>query len=79
MQAEDGVGLPEEILEGSSFGKAAQLYFVFTRFDFLWSINYLALVVLNFLEVCISCCPFQFQFFVFFQHVTLTSYFLIVR
>ncbi|KAF3659657.1 Two pore calcium channel protein 1 [Capsicum baccatum] len=53
--AEDGVGLPEEILEGSSFGKAAQLYFVFTRFDFLWSINYLALVVLNFLEKPLWC------------------------
>lgn len=52
MQAEDGVGLPEEILEGTSFEKAAQLYFMFTRFDFLWSLNYLALVLINFFEVC---------------------------
>lgn len=52
MQAEDGIGLPEEILEGASFEKAAELYFIFTRFDFLWSLNYLALVVLNFFEVC---------------------------
>ncbi|XP_059283086.1 two pore calcium channel protein 1A-like [Lycium ferocissimum] len=54
--AEDGVGLPEEILEGSSFEKAAALYFVFIiRFDFLWSLNYLALVVLNFLEKPLWC------------------------
>ncbi|XP_060189469.1 two pore calcium channel protein 1B-like [Lycium barbarum] len=55
MQAEDGVGLPEEILEGSSFEKAAHLYFMFIRFDFLWSLNYLALVVLNFLEKPLWC------------------------
>ncbi|CAN4104961.1 unnamed protein product [Withania somnifera] len=53
--AEDGVGLPEEILEGSSFAKAAQLYFMFTRFDFLWSLNYLALVLLNFFEKPLWC------------------------
>ncbi|XP_060190967.1 two pore calcium channel protein 1A isoform X1 [Lycium barbarum] len=53
--AEDGAGLPEEILEGSSFEKAAPLYFMFIRFDFLWSLNYLALVVLNFLEKPLWC------------------------
>ncbi|XP_070037495.1 two pore calcium channel protein 1A isoform X2 [Nicotiana tomentosiformis] len=53
--AEDGIGLPEEILEGASFEKAAELYFIFTRFDFLWSLNYLALVVLNFFEKPLWC------------------------
>lgn len=80
MQAEDGIGLPEEILEGSSFGEAANLYFMFTRFDFLWSLNYLALVLLNFFEVCtIPCCLIQFQSFVFFLHVKLIPYVLLVR
>ncbi|KAG5597128.1 hypothetical protein H5410_038360 [Solanum commersonii] len=53
--AEDGVGLPEEILEGTSFEKAAQLYFMFTRFDFLWSLNYLALILINFFEKPLWC------------------------
>nr|XP_016516043.1 PREDICTED: two pore calcium channel protein 1B-like isoform X3 [Nicotiana tabacum] len=49
--AEDGVGLPEEILEGSSFEKAAPLYFMFTDFHLvIGTFNSLALVILNFLE-----------------------------
>ncbi|KAJ8562294.1 hypothetical protein K7X08_011585 [Anisodus acutangulus] len=49
--AEDGVGLPEEILEGSSFEKAAPLYFMFTDFNLvIGRFNSLALVILNFLE-----------------------------
>ncbi|XP_059284064.1 two pore calcium channel protein 1B-like isoform X2 [Lycium ferocissimum] len=49
--AEDGVGLPEEILEGSSFEKAAPLYFMFTDFKLvIGTFNSLALVILNFLE-----------------------------
>ncbi|XP_019194318.1 PREDICTED: two pore calcium channel protein 1A-like [Ipomoea nil] len=53
--AEDGVGIPEEILDQSSFASAAKLYFIFTRFDFLWSLNYFALIVLNFLEKPLWC------------------------
>ncbi|GAB2274794.1 mitochondrial thiamine pyrophosphate transporter [Dionaea muscipula] len=53
--AEDGDGLPEEILEQSSFETAAKLYFVYTRLDFLWSLNYFALIILNFLERPLWC------------------------
>nr|GMD36826.1 two pore calcium channel protein 1B [Ipomoea batatas] len=49
--AEDGVGIPEEILEQPNFSSSAKLYFIFTNFDLLWSLNYFALIVLNFLEV----------------------------
>lgn len=52
FQAEDGIGLPEEILDDqSSFEVAAKFYFIFIRFDFLWSLNYFALLLLNFFEV----------------------------
>ena len=57
MQAEDGIGLPEEILEQSNFQSAAKLYFFFTRLDFLWTLNYFALIILNFIEVCIVLQP----------------------
>ncbi|CAH9089148.1 unnamed protein product [Cuscuta europaea] len=53
--AEDGVGIPEEILDQSSFASAAKLYFIFTRFDFLWSLNCFALIILNFLEKPLWC------------------------
>ncbi|VFR02665.1 unnamed protein product [Cuscuta campestris] len=53
--AEDGIGIPEEILEQSSFSSAAKLYFVFTRFDFLWSLNCFSMIVLNFLEKPLWC------------------------
>ena len=51
LQAEDGVGLPEEILDEENFESSAKLYFVYTRLDFLWSLNYFALIAINFLEV----------------------------
>lgn len=54
LQAEDGVGLPEQILDKSSFGSAAKYYFIFIRFDLIWSLNYFALIVLNFFEVSIN-------------------------
>ncbi|CAH9126824.1 unnamed protein product [Cuscuta epithymum] len=53
--AEDGIGIPEEILEQSNFSTAAKLYFTFTKFDLLWSVNYFALIVLNFLEKPLWC------------------------
>nr|CAD1834441.1 unnamed protein product [Ananas comosus var. bracteatus] len=49
--AEDGVGIPEEVLNDTTFERAAKFYFIFIRFDFLWSLNLFALVLLNFLEV----------------------------
>ncbi|KAK6919063.1 hypothetical protein RJ641_017485 [Dillenia turbinata] len=53
--AEDGIGLPEQILEGSGFASAAKLYFIYIKFDFLWSLNYFALVLINFLEKPLWC------------------------
>ncbi|KAK2651115.1 hypothetical protein Ddye_018604 [Dipteronia dyeriana] len=53
--AEDGIGLPEQILDQSSFQSSAKLYFFFTKFDILWSLNYFALIVLNFLEKPLWC------------------------
>ncbi|XP_048232249.1 two pore calcium channel protein 1A isoform X2 [Ricinus communis] len=53
--AEDGVGLPEQILERSSFESAAKFYFIYIQFDFLWTINYFAIIVLNFLEKPLWC------------------------
>lgn len=51
MQAEDGIGIPEEVLDQPSFENAAKFYFIFIQFDFLWFLNYFALLVLNFFEV----------------------------
>lgn len=52
IQAEDGIGLPEQILDQSSFQSSAKLYFIFIQFDIIWTLNYFALIILNFLEVC---------------------------
>ncbi|KAA8524388.1 hypothetical protein F0562_010820 [Nyssa sinensis] len=57
--AEDGVGLPEQILDQPNFERAAKFYFMFTRFNFLWSLNYFALIVLNFLEKPLWCAKFS--------------------
>ena len=65
LQAEDDVGLPEEILDQPNFESAAKLYFVYTRLDVLWSLNYFALIVLSFFEVISSsffiACMFLFS------------------
>ncbi|CAM8989092.1 unnamed protein product [Rhodiola kirilowii] len=53
--AEDGVGLPEQILNASSFQNASKLYFLYTKMDFLWTLNIFALIVLNFLERPLWC------------------------
>ncbi|KAG0491078.1 hypothetical protein HPP92_007941 [Vanilla planifolia] len=53
--AEDGVGLPEEVLNDIRFDKAARLYFMYIRFDFLWSLNLFALILLSFLEKPLWC------------------------
>ncbi|KAL3509378.1 hypothetical protein ACH5RR_028779 [Cinchona calisaya] len=57
--AEDGIGLPEEILDQSSFGNAAKFYFMFIRFDLLWTLNYFALILLNFLEKPLWCSKYS--------------------
>ncbi|XP_071904964.1 two pore calcium channel protein 1B isoform X2 [Coffea arabica] len=57
--AEDGIGLPEEILDESSFAIAAKYYFTFIKFDFLWTLNYFALIILNFLEKPLWCSKYS--------------------
>jgi hypothetical protein len=50
-QAEDGVGIPEDVLNDTRFERAMGFYFVYLRFDWVWSLNLFALILLNFLEV----------------------------
>ncbi|KAF3643496.1 Two pore calcium channel protein 1A [Capsicum annuum] len=49
--ADDGAGIPEEILEGSNFEKAAPLYFMFNYVHLIGKFNSILLVILNFFEV----------------------------
>jgi len=42
-QAEDGVGIPEQLLDSSDFQSYSKYYFWFTKFDLLWSLGYFAL------------------------------------
>ncbi|KAF5951311.1 hypothetical protein HYC85_009255 [Camellia sinensis] len=57
--AEDGGGLPEQILNQSSYETAAKFYFIFVQFDLLWSLNFFALIVLNFLEKPLWCAVYS--------------------
>ncbi|XP_073307640.1 two pore calcium channel protein 1B isoform X2 [Primulina huaijiensis] len=53
--AEDGVGIPEEIFDQPRFGDSLKSYLIFIQFDFLWSLNYFALIVLCFFEKPLWC------------------------
>ncbi|KAI3949410.1 hypothetical protein MKW92_040471 [Papaver armeniacum] len=53
--AEDGIGLPEQVLESEDYGKAAKIYFIFIWFNPLWFLNLFAQLVLNFLEKPLWC------------------------
>ncbi|XP_020581942.1 LOW QUALITY PROTEIN: two pore calcium channel protein 1 [Phalaenopsis equestris] len=53
--AEDGIGLPEEVLNDIRFDRVARFYFIYIRFNFLWSLNLFALVLLSFLEKPLWC------------------------
>ncbi|KVH96667.1 Calcium-binding EF-hand, partial [Cynara cardunculus var. scolymus] len=55
FQAEDGSGLPEEILNLPNIEAAAKFYFIFIRFDIIWTLNYFALIALNFFEKPLWC------------------------
>ncbi|KAF3444127.1 hypothetical protein FNV43_RR13817 [Rhamnella rubrinervis] len=57
--AEDGLGLPEQILDQSSFQSSSNLYFIFTRVDIIWTLNYFALIILNFLEKPLWCAKYS--------------------
>nr|DAD22894.1 TPA_asm: hypothetical protein HUJ06_024357 [Nelumbo nucifera] len=52
--AEDGIGLPVEVLH-SRFESGAKFYFIYIKFDFLWFLNLFALIVLNFFEKPLWC------------------------
>ncbi|XP_040370436.1 two pore calcium channel protein 1B isoform X2 [Rosa chinensis] len=56
--AEDGIGLPEQILDLSSFHSSAKYYFLYVRFSFLWALLYFALLILNFLEKPLWCATY---------------------
>ncbi|KQK09180.1 two pore calcium channel protein 1 isoform X1 [Brachypodium distachyon] len=53
--AEDGVGIPEDVLNDTKFERAMRFYFVYLRLDWLWSLNLFALILLNFLEKPLWC------------------------
>lgn len=53
--AEDGIGIPEEIFDQPSFGSSLKSYLIFIQFDIIWSLNYFALILLNFLEKPLWC------------------------
>ncbi|GAA0151477.1 ion channel [Lithospermum erythrorhizon] len=57
--AEDGVGLPQEILELPSFEYVTKLYFTFCKYDFFWSLNFFALIILNFFEKPLWCSKYS--------------------
>ncbi|KAJ7948316.1 Two pore calcium channel protein 1 [Quillaja saponaria] len=56
--AENGVGLPEQILNQSSFQSSTRFYFMFIKFDFIWSLNYFVLLALNFIEKPLWCAKY---------------------
>ncbi|CAL4955165.1 unnamed protein product [Urochloa decumbens] len=53
--AEDGVGIPEDVLNDTRFERAMRFYFVYLRLHWLWSLNLFALILLNFLEKPLWC------------------------
>ncbi|KAF9610927.1 hypothetical protein IFM89_025737 [Coptis chinensis] len=53
--AEDGIGLPEQVLNDTRFERAAKFYFFYIRFDILWSLNLFVLIALNFFERPLWC------------------------
>ncbi|KAJ4749427.1 Two pore calcium channel protein 1 [Rhynchospora pubera] len=59
--AEDGIGVPEEVLSGASFERAVKFYFLYIRVNLLWSINLFALVLLNFLEKPLWCWKYDYS------------------
>lgn len=54
-QAEDGVGLPGEVLNQPNFERAAKLYFWFINLNPVWGLNLAVLLILNFFEVPLWC------------------------
>lgn len=74
LQAEDGIGIPEEIFDQPSFGTSIKSYLVFIQFDFLWTLNYFALVLLNFLEVRVAFLLFYLLLYFGLQKISSCGY-----
>ncbi|KAK4484452.1 hypothetical protein RD792_007035 [Penstemon davidsonii] len=55
LQAEDGIGIPEDIFDLPSFGSSLKTYLIYIQFDLLWTLNYFALLALNFFEKPLWC------------------------
>ncbi|KAK4484444.1 hypothetical protein RD792_007026 [Penstemon davidsonii] len=53
--AEDGIGIPEDIFDLPSFGSSLKTYLIYIQFDLLWTLNYFALLALNFFEKPLWC------------------------
>ncbi|KAL3821471.1 hypothetical protein ACJIZ3_007376 [Penstemon smallii] len=53
--AEDGIGIPEDIFDLPSFGSSLKTYLIYIQFDLLWTLNYFALLALNFFEKPVWC------------------------
>lgn len=49
--AEDGIGLPLDLIHSADFGNKTRLYFLYNFFDPLWISNIILLLVLNYIEV----------------------------
>ncbi|MFS7945750.1 hypothetical protein Hanom_Chr06g00527831 [Helianthus anomalus] len=53
--AADGRGLPEGTFDVPNYEASVKLYFIFIRFDIIWSLNYFALIALHFFEQPLWC------------------------
>ena len=51
MQAEDEIGLPQDILEKENFDWELHWYSIDMRLNIVWSLNLIALILLGFFEV----------------------------
>ncbi|GJW08834.1 hypothetical protein Tco_1571257 [Tanacetum coccineum] len=55
FQANDESGMPVEILDLPNIQTVAKFYFTFVRFEIVWTLNYFALITLNFFEKPLWC------------------------
>ena len=51
MQAEDEIGLPQDILEKENFDRELHWYSIDMRLNLVWLLNLIALILLGFFEV----------------------------
>ncbi|KAF5803077.1 putative Two pore calcium channel protein [Helianthus annuus] len=53
--AANGRGLPEGTFDVPNYEASVKLYFIFIRFDIIWTLNYFALIALHFFEQPLWC------------------------